>query len=166
MLGSVFYWALILVLLGITYQDYKFRGVSWYLFPLVLILFTLYYKPFHNLEIFLYSMIANLIFILFQFGFLILYFRAKKIGVKLLLKKYIGFGDILFFMVLAIILPFPFYPVFMVTSLIISALLGLIFYRKTSVPLAGIQSFCLVLCLIIDSNFKVNDYLLNFNLWS
>tara|TARA_R110002072_G_scaffold202476_3_gene360355 strand:- start:3351 stop:3851 length:501 start_codon:yes stop_codon:yes gene_type:complete len=155
----------LVVLLLICYQDFKSREVTWFLFPLAMLLLTLTKNPFPDMDFFVYSIIPNLLFTLFQCSVLILFFAFKGISFKTLLAKYIGLGDLLFFLVLAISLPFPFYQIFMVISLLLSALAGLIFFKEKTIPLAGIQSLVLVLCLIFNIPSSMNNYLLDLILY-
>lgn len=164
MIQSLLFFTPVVVLLIISYQDFKMREVSWFLFPMALCLLLLTKTPFPDIEFFTYSMIPNLFFSILQFVILIVFFAFKRISVKVLMSKYIGLGDLLFFLVLAFSLPFPFYPIFMVFSLMVGAITGLLFFKGKTIPLAGIQSLVLIFCLIFNTPNKVNNYLLNLNL--
>lgn len=164
MASSLLIIAPIATLMVVSYQDFKMREVSWFLFPLSLCLLLLTKNPFPDIDFFTHSMIPNLLFSVLQLAILVLFFAIKGISFKELLSKYIGLGDLLFFLVLALSLPFPFYPIFMVISLMISAFAGLLIFKGKTIPLAGIQSLVLIFCLIFSAPNWVNNYVLDLNL--
>ena len=147
--------SLIPVLLIITYQDIKFRGISWYLFPLVSgLLITINLLGSSMYEILLNTSL-NLAFLSLQLLILIAYFRLKDISIKQFFNQYMGVGDVLFFIVLAFGLDFPLFPFFMVVSLIISLISGVLIFKKKTVPLAGLQAIML-LGLYVAGGLEIN----------
>lgn len=69
----------------------------------------------------------------------------KKVNPKQLLKEYVGVGDLLLFLVLALSLPYYVFLPFQIASLIIGMVLGVLLFKNRTVPLAGIQASLLVL---------------------
>lgn len=90
----------------------------------------------------------NMGFLALQLAFLGIYFTIKKVSFRDFFKQYMGLGDILFFIVLAVGLGFPLFPVFLILSLIFSLILGAMFFKKSTVPLAGIQALLLLVFIV------------------
>ena len=146
-------------LIAIVFQDLKERKVSLYLFILSwTFLTTLYYQNSISTE-FLVTIATNLALIIFIFGILLAYTRFK---LKQPLFEVFGFGDALFFLVLACGFPTPTFIVLFVGSLIFALLLFLILKPKLqdkTVPLAGLQALFLVLVFSMNWLFNlVNLY--------
>lgn len=143
----------VLMLLLIFYQDIKMRAVSWILFPITLCLvaFLEIINAASWTEYFRSSMF-NLLFIIAMLSLMAFWFRIKAISLKSLFQSYLGFGDVLFFAVFAVALPFPVFPLVFVVSLVSSLILGLFLFRNTTVPLAGLQAMVLLICLLLDAS--------------
>jgi uncharacterized membrane protein len=92
----------------------------------------------------------NVFFIGLNFAALLGFVFWKRIGLKSFFHQYMGLGDILFFIILAIAMPFPAFPLFFVFSLIFALVSGFLFFRNSSVPLAGLQSLALSLFLVYE----------------
>lgn len=149
------------VLLFIFYQDLRYRGVSWYLFPLALMLILFSSPRSFNLKLLWNDWLLNLGFLFVQLLLLGVYFVYRKIPPGQLFKEYIGLGDILFFLLLALVLPFPVFPVFMVLSLVITLMIAVIVFRKSTVPLAGLQALFLVIFLLMEPYLNLHCYEFN-----
>lgn len=134
----------------ILYQDLKYRAVSWLLFPVTCICLFILEHPWENWLQFSENLVFNLGFIFLNLGLLLLFFKIKKVTIKGMLNQFIGIGDILFFLILAIILPFPTFPIFFISSLILSLALALIAFRNKTTPLAGLQALFLAIHLSLD----------------
>ena len=134
-----------IVLLGlIGFQDFKYRGVSWYLFPL--------------LAVFLYALnpmflpeqgVINVSFVLVIFALLTLWFSLRKGRLVNLLEQHIGMGDFLFLFCLSFYFsPGNFFLFYTLSLLVI--VLSLLLYRwfsralEMTVPLAGLQGMVLI----------------------
>ena len=128
----------------------RYRGVSWYLFPLGLVLLLISTWSGREPGVFWLDMVLNTGFLAFQLALLTVYFAWKRVSFRQLWNEYMGIGDVLFFLMLAIVLPFPFFPVFMIASLLLSTLLGIIVFRRSTVPLAGLQALFLLVFLLHD----------------
>jgi hypothetical protein len=147
---------LILVLLVIAYQDYKFRAVWWVLFPIIIALSL----PFNDeiLET-LYNGLTNWIFVFIQLSLLTIYFSIKNKRIVNIAEGLLGWGDILFLFSVSFLFSFPYFISFYVGSLLASLVFVLIaqFSRKSSfstIPLAGIQA-CVLMAIIL---LRILDY--------
>ena len=108
-MSTLFYIASMVVLLLIFYQDLRYRGVSWYLFPLGLVLLHISTWSGREPGVFWLDMVLNTGFLAFQLALLTVYFAWKRVSFRQLWNEYMGIGDVLFFLMLAIVLPFPFF---------------------------------------------------------
>lgn len=146
-------WAiLIAVLATVAWQDFRHRAVYAWLFPLLTVLIITHAIV---MDVFsLTSIITNIAIIAVQLGLLnlLMYLRTKKWLMRG--ERWIGWGDIAFFGVLACCFSTVNFVVFYVISLIIvlfGALATMAFGRFTvHIPLAGGQAILLILLLLID----------------
>lgn len=123
---------------AILYQDVKERLVYWFLFPIVALgigwLFFSNTLP----ELFLASIIANLMFVS---ALLLVAFLYSKIKLKMKFDQVIGLGDILFFLAACFSFSTLSFLVVFISALIFSLILHLsVKNKKQSVPLAGYMS--------------------------
>ncbi len=142
-------------------QDFRFRAVSWFLFPLGLVALVLWGSTAISWHAIIRSQVLNLSFLLFQITLLFAVFRVKGVNPSTVLKKYLGSGDLLFFLVLALGLPTDIFLIFFIISLILSLIAGLIFFKKGTIPLAGIQSGLLCIVIALHTAELFNIYALN-----
>ena len=128
-----------LILAGLTvfFQDLKEREVS--LWVLVLSILSAGFLSPLRMEIIL----INVLFISVQVLAVYTYCRVRN---KDSLLKTLGMGDILFFLVPTLLLELPALVIFFIVSLLICVLLSFLFKWET-IPLAGIQSICLLFWL-------------------
>lgn len=143
-------------LMVMTYQDLKYRAITWWLFPVMLL------APVLNIQSFdIMTCMTNLGIITLQFLLTALYFRIKGITITHLLQHYIGVGDLLFFVALITY----FSPLHFIVFFNISILISLVVYQvylvvsKTKnqlIPLAGLQAVILFIT-IFTSNQRYND---------
>lgn len=139
-----------MVLLWVLFEDIRFRAVHWPLFPLGFGLILLYRILGASYPDLIYSTLYNFFFLLLNMSVLYLVFRWKGYGVKEILNSFIGLGDLLFFLGLCLALPFPLFPAFFILSLILSLLTGIIWFKKQSIPLAGLQALFLMAVLVYE----------------
>lgn len=142
--------ALIILLLSVFYQDIKYRAVYWVLFPIMLILQFFIALTYYSLQLVLLNGMYNLIFIVIQFLLITVYFSLKNKKLINISTNYLGWGDIIFLLVIS----FSFSPLnylfFYITSLCLIVTVSLIFHFKSKndpikIPLAGLQSAYLIL---------------------
>lgn len=155
----------VLLLLILTYQDFKDRAISWIILPVLFICFiltSLETLPLSALGLFFG---INSGFIFLQVCSVALYFLIKRRTIKNIIDKEIGLGDILFFIVLTVAFsPVNFIAFYVVTLILtLAAYLLIKFFNastKREIPLAGIMSLAMAF-LIITSFFSDS-----FNLYS
>ncbi len=124
-------------------QDLKYRAISWVLFPVFFAIILMW--SWQNVFFWFQSVLINLSFISLNLLLMIIWFSLKKVNPKQLLKEYVGVGDLLLFLVLALSLPYYVFLPFQIASLIIGMVLGVLLFKNRTVPLAGIQASLLVL---------------------
>lgn len=150
MLSEILYIVIGAILLAVAYEDFYYREVKWIFFPALGLL--LVFCRGLIVEYFL----VNLLFLIFLLGsgFCYLFFKTGKISNPF--ASYFGLGDLLFLMALATWFHPVFFVLFNVLSLLIALILHYILHslsklyrRHESVPLAGIQSLCFLLLLVM-----------------
>lgn len=108
----------------------------------------------------LYTVAWNMGFVFLLLFILTLYLSAKERKLVLPFDSYLGWGDVLFFVCIALYLDLGAYILFMIFSLLVALVLTPFIYRwqgkEKHVPLAGIQAICLVLYLPL-TYFKLVD---------
>jgi hypothetical protein len=146
-----------LILILMTYQDVKYRAITWYAFPLLGgFLFIL------NRNLAVTEVLLNIAFIAFNYLSATLIISLREGQLTNLLKAHIGLGDILMLMCLAFYFPpLNFFAFYISSLLLITAGAGIyIKFQKPhqfTVPLAGLQS-CLLAGLIIMSSIMGISY--------
>lgn len=153
---------IVLLLLLIVWQDFKYRLISWPLIPLIFISFLakgFFIKPFAELTNYT---VINACFIALQLAILTLYISLKNKKITNIINSQLGLGDILFFIAITIAFsPFNFI-LFYISGLIFSLLCYQLFLKiKTSatkeIPLAGLLS--IVLIMLVLSDFRGDNQL-------
>ena len=138
----------ILLLGAMTIQDFRFRAISWYLFPALFGVLLIDGLLVFDRTALLNRVFTNALVVLLQFAGMYLYLLIKNKGKMISPGKYIAMGDVLFFMILIIVFDPISYVVFTVC-----ALTGAICWfglqqllRKNpshTIPLAGIMAVAL-----------------------
>ena len=147
MITEVFKWVVFATLLLLTYQDFKYRAISWW------VLVPSFIYP-YLLPVSLHEILTNALFLLVQLTLTFLYFKIKGINLSQFLQNYLGIGDVLFFFVLVGYFSTINYILFFNISLLFSLLIYYfyrLFYKKSNniIPLAGLQALCLSMVLIL-----------------
>jgi len=116
---KTFAYILVLIILSIiVYQDFKYKAVSWFLFPVLFV--PPLYLGFVQVgweRLWMYF-VTNFGFLLIQFLLLIIYLSIKNKKITILTKGYLGLGDILFLIVLCLFFSSVNYILFYLFSLI------------------------------------------------
>lgn len=151
-----------ILLLVIIYQDFKHRAIWLPVLPIAIFLqLALAIKTLGISEAF-YNFLLNLGIVFFQLTALYAYFLIKHRNLHIpLFKHYLGWGDVLFFLVLAAAFaPFNFVVV-LISLLIISLIVGLFLaHNAKTIPLAGIMAVCYTpLLWILQFNETFNPYI-------
>ena len=143
---------LIALLISVVVQDFKYRGVTWWIYPLLLLASALYSLNYLTWKDLLTNTFFNIGFITFQLVLLTLYFSVKNKRIVWVTKGYLGMGDILFFLIMAFLFSPGNYIIFYIASLFIVLIFSLFIksFLKGNIPLAGMQAGVLVLIIIIS----------------
>ena len=156
--------AVLSALMGyVAYQDFTERAISvWTLVVFLLLSFCL--GSLHlDFETLIRNGLINMGFIVTQLAFIALYFSIKNRKFVNVADEYIGWGDILFFVPLAILFSTEYFMLFYVGALLVS-LVGFLIYKVlinrtvATIPLAGLLAFCLVAVLCSSWWLDLNLY--------
>lgn len=132
----------------ISYQDIKSRLISWWLLPVLLLsmwLIDIDYSWKSRLE---YTLI-NFAFLVSQYVLLSVYFSIKHKKWQNIADQFLGWGDILFFLMLIV----GFSPLHFIMLFVLGLLFSIIAYvplksigllKQATVPLAGLFSMYLI----------------------
>ncbi|WP_153847061.1 hypothetical protein [Sphingobacterium paramultivorum] len=136
--------SIVVLLIGIAYQDFKQRAVSIVLFILLAIL-LLGLKLTENCWQDCYpDIIANILFLAFQMGGILIYFRIKEGQWGRIMDRKLGWGDIAFLLCILLYMPFLNFFIFHIISLIIALLIAVPNknwrHPQKGIPLAGCQA--------------------------
>lgn len=153
----------VLCLLAITIQDFKFRSVHWWLFPLLFIFGILYSLQYQALVVVLYNIMYSTLYLFFTGIIIKFYFMLKEKRANRIVGAKIGLGDLLFFIALTPFFELFSYIVFVLLSSFFALLIHFLFRRshfygdKLYIPLAGIQSILLLVFTCVGF-FNVRIY--------
>ena len=152
----------ILGLLGFTtYEDIKFRAVSWWVFPAIFILLVAAGLQQISMHEIIWHLKVNALFITIQVLAVWLYLIIRQKALLNPFDEFLGWGDLLFWLaLLPAFAPLKFVS-FYVLSLVFAMLLHLMlqrtsFYTDTrKIPLAGYQAvfYGIALCKEIFLNY-------------
>jgi hypothetical protein len=145
---------IILLLVVLIYQDFTQRAVNWLLlFFLILCQFGLTYLMV-GIEDLFFNIGINAMLLIFQMLLLTIYFSLRSRHLTNIINKFIGIGDILFFVFLSM----AFSPFNFILFFILSLLLILIVYvvvmkgriKQYKIPLLGNMSIIYLIMLAIE----------------
>lgn len=144
--------AIMMVLAGMVYQDFRFRGIYWWLFPLLLMLFVLEVWLRYSFAHLAATAGSNIIFLIVQMFLLTGYVSLRRRKLTNIFKGYFGLGDLFFLLCIAFYFSCLNYIAFYLLSLMIVIVLTLIFGRRSTaekekIPLAGYQALLLILIM-------------------
>lgn len=157
---------LLFPLMVMTIQDFKTRTIIWWSIPIFLIIaISIHFNYFKGFKFQLIGM--NLLFFIIQLSCLWLYLIFRNRQIVNLTEKYIGVGDILFFIPICFLFSLMNLIVYLVISLMICLILGLLLsyafkFSNTNdftIPLAGGLSITLFITRLINyfTNFNIFD---------
>lgn len=149
------------ILMWMAWQDFKFRAVYWWLFPLLLIVLVMV-KLKEHIWILSQDLLYNSAFLAVQMLFLTVYFSIKEQRWVNIFKAYFGLGDLLFLCCLTVYFSFFNYILFYVVSLftiILMSLLTQVVSRKANpkIPLAGWQAILLLFFILVEGYYERVD---------
>lgn len=129
--------ALFLLLFLAFYQDWKYRAISWLIFPGVLLCAaTLFWVNENEVEILLF----NIVFLAVIFGVLFLYISVKRQRWVNLFKADIGLGDLLFLIAVSPLFSDRNFILFFISGMLFSGLIHVVVslrHKNPKIPLAG-----------------------------
>lgn len=138
------------ILLFIAWQDFKFRAVYWWLFPLLLITLAIA-KVWQTNSLQMASDLRyNCAFLGVQLLTLSLYFSLKQRNLVNIFNGYFGLGDLLFLFSIAAYFSVVNYIIFYLLSLFLAIVLSLFREANAKIPLAGQQAIALLLIILAD----------------
>ena len=142
--------SILLILAVMSIQDFKYRAISWYAFPLLAI-FLLIANPAFSLK----ESVVNIGFIAINYALATALISIKHRRMTNLMKAHIGPGDLLMLLCLAVYFPALLFFLFYLSSLIVIAIgtgIYMVWYKPKdyTVPLAGLQS-AMLLALILTA---------------
>jgi len=155
---------ILVILILISWQDFRYRAISWIFIPVLAALFILYALLSLDYTSVFTNFLSNAGFLCIQYLILTIYFSLKYKKITNIINKSIGIGDILFFIVLC----FYFSPINFIIFSTISLLLITLFFgvwqlvrksRNMQIPLAGALSIFLFVMII------GKDFLYSFSLY-
>jgi hypothetical protein len=142
-------------LISICYQDIRYRAVYWYFFPLlaVLLLADLYENGNISIGTFFNRAALNAGFTGLQLILLYCWLSLRSRRWVNLTRDFLGIGDILFILCLALYLHPVIYIAFYILSLVVALILALVsnasLRQEKTIPLAGWQAAVFLVVLII-----------------
>jgi hypothetical protein len=142
--------ASIAILSWVTYEDLRYRAVTWWCFPVLFLLLSAQYWLSSRWQDWFPILLLNIGFVSVQLALVSLYFSLKHRKWVLLTNGFLGLGDVLFFICFCGAMSTPFFVAFYITSLIGSLLLSALIppIRKNGIPLAGLQALFLIPVLV------------------
>ncbi|OWK68717.1 hypothetical protein [Pedobacter sp. AJM] len=144
-----------MVLSGMAFQDFRYRGIYWWMFPLLAMLLIGCVLQWISLEVMVCSVIKSCVFLTVQLVILTAYLSLKQKRLVNILTGFFGLGDLLFLIVLSTRLSFLNYVVFYMASLMLVIGCTAVFIKKSAgqthkIPLAGYQAIFLMLVILIE----------------
>lgn len=132
-------------------QDFRERMISWYLIPLLFLLFSwnaLLNAPFKEVA---FGFGVNLAFTAFQLLAITIYFSIKNKKPVNIINTWLGIGDVLLLATLCVAFSPVNYFVFYMGSLLLT-IAGFAVYRlfkgtSATIPLAGAMALVMIVCL-------------------
>jgi hypothetical protein len=160
--------ASIALLSWVTYEDLRYRAVTWWCFPVLFLLLSVNAWQNSHWQMWFQMLLMNIGFVSIQLALVSLYFSVKHRKWVLLTNGFLGWGDVFFFFCFCGAIATPFFVVFYIVSLIGSLFLAILIpsIRKNGIPLAGLQALFLILVLVYSyvQGFSLMDESVLFNL--
>lgn len=139
-----------IVLLISFYQDLRFRGIQWFIFPLILI-FSIYHK-WETLSI---GTLYNALFVAFCLSGLTIYLSLKEGRIVNITKGFFSWGDILILLALCPLFSLEGYILFFTIGTILTLVIFLIvniWVKSKTVPYAGYMALFAMGKLFLELN--------------
>lgn len=139
---------LLIVLLISFYQDIRFRGIQWFLFPLILV-FSLAY----NWGLPSITVVYNVLFVVLCLLGLTIYLSLKEGRIVTITKGYFSWGDILILIALSPLFTFESYILFFTIGTVFTLITFLtmnIWLKSQTIPYAGYMALFAIITLLSD----------------
>lgn len=151
------YLLLTILLLVVVYQDFKYRAVWWVVFPLAAGIAIWSAFSTRYFDVWLMESVINSLFLIVQFMVLTVYFSVKLKKPVWIFDQFIGWGDVLFLFVLALLLSPVNFIVFYLGSIVLTLLFAAAYLNKRNenIPLAGIQAALFLVILAGDQILQI-----------
>lgn len=149
---EIIFVGLLICLLVLFYQDWKYRSIHVVL-P-ILILFSSYFIIKHENKLSNKIVLLNIFFFLITLSILIIYMSIKNKQFLNPFQNYFGLGDLLFYTSITPLFDLKNYVYFFILSMIFAICMQFLSRKKmkhNSVPLAGFSALFLFIILTIDS---------------
>ncbi|HEY4784841.1 MAG TPA: hypothetical protein VIH57_02275 [Bacteroidales bacterium] len=138
------------VFLFVAFQDFRFRAISIWTLPLIVILIVIINLQVTTARILFMNALVNILVFAIQLILVTIYFSLKHRKITNIVNRYLGLGDILFICVMGLMFSPLLFMIFLVTGLITVGL-GYMLWRlmvtntSSAIPLAGGLSLMLTL---------------------
>lgn len=162
---------IIILLFVIVIQDFRQREISWFLIPLLLLVFVSKGLILLNKFVLLRYSAINFGFIFFQLLMLTVYMSIKNKKPMFILNTYLGIGDVLFLIVLCSAFSPANFIVFYLSSLIFTLIIFSIYKlivknADKHIPLAGVVAALMIGMVLLKSvlpqiNFYDDDFIIS-----
>lgn len=154
-MSLLIYILITLLLIVVVYQDFKNKEINWWLIPLLFIVFGVKGLLQLNMADILTYFSINLIIVTINLIGITAIISLKEKRIVNIFDTYLGWGDVLFFLVLTVVFsPINFVLFFLGSILLISIIYGVIILinkqTNTLIPLAGGMSVFLILTLVTE----------------
>jgi len=155
-------------LIVMTIQDFKYRAIVWYAFPIGFIIIASYGLNQSDYGQLYRNILINAGFVTFQLAMVTVYYTLKNKKFTNIFKKHIGIGDLLFLMLITpAFSPGNFIVFIMLSNFItlLSAFIFILFRELKQIPLAGAMAsilfFVLIVSLFFDFDLYSDQWILN-----
>jgi len=155
MLNFIISAAVVFILFFMAFQDFKFRAISWYAFPLLGVLLV-----FSNEAFSVNDAGFNTAFVALNLLLVTLIFSLRERRFVNVFDHHLGLGDVLLLLCITIYFPFLLFFIFYLISLVL-IVIGVGFYKiwnrriNFTVPLAGLQSLMLIPIVVLCWTFDL-----------
>lgn len=149
--------AVLAMLVVVIYQDFRYRAVSWLVFPLLFMILFIHASANNGIRTTGVYAIYNSLFFLSQLLVVFLYVRFRTHQSTFFFNRYIGAGDVFFFLSISPFAQLPGYILYLISGLALTLVfhfLVRLFKMKEStkdtVPLAGFMAAYLAALLLVQ----------------
>lgn len=141
-----------MVLAGMVYQDFKYRGIYWWMFPILLLLLAFSTIQVLGFSVMISQVVKSMLFLGLQFAVLTVYISIRQKKLTNIFEGFFGLGDLLFLVAISFGFSFLNYVLFYLLSLFVVVVFTAIFGVNSKshgkkIPLAGYQALLFILLM-------------------